>query len=180
MQCFCWYFIHISDIFIQPGMLKQLIKNHEYLYNSNLWQTASKKNQQITKYIVLTELGRKTQKPMKVVESVSNFGKKICLEWPLKNIFIKLAMWKMSHLSHGIVKISKDFFPVFIFSAFLKGKLHFKAESYSGLDWNVLWKMSLLLNIFNENFAKFTASQNVLLCSAPHFLVRQVNHEKLS
>ena len=40
--------------------------------------------------------------------------------------------------------------------------------------------MSLFLNIFNENFAKFTASQNVLLHSVLHFPARQVNGEKLS
>lgn len=40
-------------------------------------------------------------------------------------------------------------------------------------------KMSLLLNIFNENFAKFMASQNVLLHSVPRFLGKQVNCEKL-
>lgn len=108
-------------------------------------------------------------------------GKKMCLEWTVKNIFFsKRAMCKMAHLSHCIVKISKDLFLVLIFFIF-KREISFQSwKPFHTQDWNLPWKMSLFLNILNENFAKVMASQDVLLFSFLHFSVRQINGEKPS
>lgn len=133
MQCVSWHFIYISDIFLQPGVVKQLIKSHEYLDDWNLWQIASKKKKNITKYVVLTELGKKKPQTLWKLFEVSIFWKKICLEWPVKNIFQQIGNVKNgSFVTLDCKKIKRLLFSVQFFS-FLKGKFHFQAQSLSKL-----------------------------------------------